>query len=96
MLSKLQRATLARCIRARERSTWYRAAGNGERVTLASLYYRGLCIRRCHRGREGERDAAHEYRPSDAVMAEWDRRCVLAADQAMRARTRETKGDGTR
>ena len=43
---------------------WYRAAGNGERVTLASLYRCGALVRRAHRGKEGEPDAAHEYQIS--------------------------------
>lgn len=81
-LSDLQRQTLARCIRARETGTWYRAAGNGERVTLASLYRRGFCMRRCHRGREGEPDAAHEYRPTSEVMGEWNERCASAVSEA--------------
>ena len=43
---------------------WYRAQGSGERVTLASLYRKGRLTRRAWRGREGEPDAAHEYRPA--------------------------------
>lgn len=46
---------------ARTSAGWYRAAGNGERVTLASLFRRGLLIRRSWRGIEGAPDAAHEY-----------------------------------
>lgn len=47
----------------REPNTWFRARGNGERVTLAALYRRGKLRRRAWRGKEGEADAAHEYRP---------------------------------
>lgn len=46
----------------------YRAAGNGERVTLASLYRAGVLARRCWRGKEGEADAAYEYRPSNDLL----------------------------
>jgi hypothetical protein len=82
MLSSKQRETLARCIKARENGTWYRASGNGERVTLASLYCRGLCVRRCHRGREGESNAAHEYRPAEPVMVEWRAKCARAVERS--------------
>lgn len=44
------------------RGHWYRAAGSGERVTLASLYRAGVLERRAWRGTEGAADAAHEYR----------------------------------
>ena len=40
----------------------YRAAHNGERVTLASLYRAGALTRRAWRGNAGEADAAYEYR----------------------------------
>lgn len=46
---------------ATRKGRWYRAAGQGERVTLAFLYRRGDLIRRAHRGKEGAADAAHEY-----------------------------------
>ena len=48
----------------------YRAAGSGERVTLASLYRAGVLARRCWRGHEGEPDAAYEYRPSEDLLKE--------------------------
>ena len=41
---------------------WYRAESHGERVTLASLHRLGIAERQAWRGREGEPDAAHEYR----------------------------------
>lgn len=46
---------------------WYRAAGNGERVSLAALWRAGVLERRAWRGVEGEADAAHEYRPVAAI-----------------------------
>jgi hypothetical protein len=68
MLSPLQRATLARCLQAAKYGIWYRASGSGERVTLASLFRKGLCERRAWRGAEGEANAAHEYRASQVVQ----------------------------
>jgi hypothetical protein len=47
---------------------WYRAAGSGERVTLASLFRYGALVRRAWRGEEGARDAAHEYRVSPEML----------------------------
>lgn len=55
---------------------WYRAAGNGERVTLAALWRRGVLQRRAWRGVEGECDAAHEYRPADPPAATAPREVV--------------------
>lgn len=49
---------------ATRKGRWYRAAGHGERVTLAFLYRRGALVRRAHRGTEGAADAAHEYQVS--------------------------------
>jgi len=48
---------------------WFRARTNGERVTLASLWRMGFLERRVWRDREGEADAAHEYRPTSAFIA---------------------------
>jgi hypothetical protein len=45
-----------------KRGEWYRAKRNGERVTLASLFYRGLLTRRVWRGTGA--NAANEYAPS--------------------------------
>jgi NADPH-dependent ferric siderophore reductase len=42
-------------------SPWYRAADQGERVTLASLHAHGLLDRRVWRGSGAS--AAHEYQP---------------------------------
>lgn len=77
-LTELQRKVLARCLHAADTGTWYRAASSGERVTLASLCRIGLAERRVWRGREGEPDAAHEYRASKVVREEWDRLCKAA------------------
>lgn len=77
-LTARQKETLARCLRARENGGWYRAAGSGERVTLASLYGHGILVRRAHRGIEGSANAAHEYRPSELVMATWRATCAAA------------------
>lgn len=68
-MTPLQKQVLATVIRATHAGQWYRAASSGERVTLASLYYRGLIIRRAWRGVEGQRDAAHEYRAAEPVLA---------------------------
>lgn len=40
---------------------WHRAQCHGDRVTLASLYYRGLAERQVHSG-VGTSSPAHEYR----------------------------------
>ena len=63
-----QKQVLATVIRATEAGRWTRASDHGERVTLASLYYRSLLVRRAWRGIEGERDAAHEYRAAEQVL----------------------------
>lgn len=47
---------------------WYRADGNGERVTLASLYRAGVLDRRARRGEEGSAAAAYEYRASNRFL----------------------------
>lgn len=66
-LTERQRAVLAKVWRTHAGNLWYRAADAGERVTLASLYYRRLLDRRAWRGVEGERDAAHEYCIAEAL-----------------------------
>lgn len=60
-LTERQALVWTKVTRAATSGSWYRAAHPGERVTLASLWRRGLVRRRCHRGREGEANAAHEY-----------------------------------
>jgi len=66
-LTDRQRAVLAKVWSTHAKRLWYRADDHGERVTLASLYYRGLLSRRAWRGVEGERDAAHEYCIAEVV-----------------------------
>lgn len=70
VLSALQRASLAACIRAARGGQWHRAESSGERVTLASLFTKGLVERRTWRGLDDEPNAAHEYRASAVVMTE--------------------------
>lgn len=67
-LSALQKEVLAKVVRRWARLLWFRAERAGQRVTLASLYRQRLLERRARRGREGEADAAYEYRPSDALL----------------------------
>lgn len=70
--TKLQRYVLGVVFAHHRRGLWYRAAGNGQRVTLASLFRAGMLSRRAWRGKEGEPDAAHEYRLSlDADHRLW-------------------------
>jgi hypothetical protein len=68
-LTPKQKQVLAKIINATANGEWYRAASNGERVTLASLYWQGLAQRQAWRGAEGEADAAHEYKASERVIA---------------------------
>jgi|HubBroStandDraft_6_1064221.scaffolds.fasta_scaffold1978792_1 hypothetical protein len=71
-MTNTQKLVFQNVLRQTLAGRWYRAAGNGERVTLASLYRRGALIRRCHRGVEGAANAAHEYRVSpEALEARW-------------------------
>lgn len=71
MTTDLQRAVTASVIaRWRDRHAFYRAASNGERVTLASLYRAGVLERRCWRGTDGAANAAYEYRPSSNLLTE--------------------------
>ena len=72
-MTKLQRYVFGVVAAHHLRDLWYRAAGSGERVTLASLYRAGALKRRAWRGNEGEADAAYEYRLSpeaDQVLRE--------------------------
>jgi hypothetical protein len=68
-LTELQRAAMRRAVEAARAGGWIIASGSGDRVTLASLFRRGLLMRRARRGVEGEPDAAYEYRPSTMVEA---------------------------
>lgn len=67
-LTKLQREVLAHVSVATVRGQWYRAASSGQRVTLASLFYKRILQRRAWRGLEGEADAAHEYKLTDEAL----------------------------
>lgn len=64
LMREVARAVARHCART---GGWYRAAGNGERVSLAALWRAGVLERRAWRGVEGEADAAHEYRPVAAI-----------------------------
>jgi hypothetical protein len=66
-LTKLQRHVFRKVADVHRQGLWYRAEGNGERVTLASLFRAGLLARRAWRGIEGTSDAAHEYRLSIVI-----------------------------
>jgi hypothetical protein len=66
-----QQITLRRVILSHRAGKWYRASGSGERVTLASLYYRKALARRVWRGKEGSRDAANEYQLGEMLRAEF-------------------------
>jgi len=70
ILTNPQRETLRYVARETQSSTdkWARARHNGERVTLASLYRRGLLDRRAWRGNDGDADAAYEYRLSKRLQ----------------------------
>ena len=67
-LTDKQRATLKRVAREHASGRWARATGAGERVTLASLFDRGLLARRAWRGDGVSRDSAFEYRPGDELL----------------------------
>jgi hypothetical protein len=60
-VTDLQLDTMRAVRESAARGEWFRARRNGERVTLASLWTRGLLDRRAWRGVEGDADAAHEY-----------------------------------
>jgi len=75
-MTKLQRHVLVVVATHHVRGLWYRAAGSGERVTLASLYRAGALTRRAWRGAEGAADAAYEYRLT--LLAEQVLRQALA------------------
>jgi len=68
-MTKIQRCVLGRVAAATLAGVWYRADGNGERVTLASLWRCGVLKRRAWRGVEGKADAAHEYMWGDEALA---------------------------
>jgi hypothetical protein len=57
---------------------WYRARTHGERVTLASLFYRGFAERQVWRG-EGGSSPAHEYRLTAQLREAMDRKRAVAS-----------------
>ena len=67
-MTKLQRSVFRVVAVHTMQGLWYRAASSGERVTLASLYRAGALVRRAWRGREGELNAANEYKLSDDAL----------------------------
>lgn len=66
-LSQLQTQVLYKVLTS---SGWYRAASSGERVTLASLYYRQLLVRRVWR--ESKTAPAHEYQAHLKLREAWE------------------------
>lgn len=68
-MTDLQLEVLDVVQRAARRGEWYRAAHPGQRVTLASLYYRGILDRRARRGKSGAPNAAYEYTPARGGLA---------------------------
>jgi len=73
-LTQPQRAQLVRALRARQDGTeWIRSQDHGQRVTLASLYTRGLLTRRAW-AKAGTTSPAHEYRMADDLYEAWLRK----------------------
>ena len=68
-LSKLQKQVLLKVLL---NPGWYRAASSGERVTLASLYYRQLLTRRVWRA--SKTSPAHEYQVHPDLRTAWEKR----------------------
>ncbi len=62
---------------------WRRARDHGERVTLASLRSRGILERRAWRGKEGDPNAAYEYRLVNRIRAAVGRRRAAAARELL-------------
>lgn len=73
-ITPAQRRMLAKLYLVAGTDGWYRAGQAGElssqaeRPTLASLYYRGFCVRQVHSG-AGTSSPAHEYRLTPAMYA---------------------------
>jgi hypothetical protein len=82
-LTAPQRQQLLRAYRM-PAHVYIRAEDHGQRVTLASLYYRNLMVRRAHSG-AGTTSPAHEYQLASALRAAMDRKAaarrVTAAQQ---------------
>lgn len=66
-LTAQQKTVLGKVCQADLRGERYRAVDHGERVTLASLYYRSLLVRWPWRGEEGKANSAYEYAPHPKV-----------------------------
>jgi hypothetical protein len=66
-MTNTQKLVFQNVLRQTLAGRWYRAAGNGERVTLASLFRYGALIRRVWK-REGTPYPAHEYRVSPETL----------------------------
>lgn len=69
-MTRIQFEVALAVLAAYKRGDWYRAAGSGQRVTLASLNRAHILDRRAWRGVEGQANAAYEYRPSRELLAE--------------------------
>jgi hypothetical protein len=86
-LTQAQRDQLVRAIRSQRAGEGpIRARNHGERVTLASLYYRGYLERNAHSG-AGTTSPAHEYWPTQQVMEQ--------ADRASRERVERMQAEAT-
>ncbi len=68
-MTELQRDVLARVQSWVGLGLWFRAEHPGQRVTLASLYRKGLLVRRVRRGKDGDPDAAYEYTTASGGLA---------------------------
>lgn len=69
-LTTLQRRQLLRAVAARQNGDhggWIRSQDHGQRVTLASLHYRGFMDRRAW-AKAGTSSPAHEYRITDELF----------------------------
>lgn len=65
-----QRETVRDVTRAHRGGRWYRAAGNGQRVTLAALFRHSVLERRVWRVGAQAADSAHEYQLGEVVRRE--------------------------
>lgn len=73
-LTRNQRRVLHRALQTHP--DWIEAYDAGERVTLASLFYRGFLVREARRGVAGEANAAYRYRPAPSVVEVWHESCT--------------------
>lgn len=71
-LSEIQKEVIRKVGAVHRKSgQWFRAEGRGQRVTLASLWRKGVLVRRIHRKGKNSADDAHEYRLSDLACEAW-------------------------